>query len=385
MATPTVFDNSSTMVDVSGGINEPPSGLTTPYEGFYYAFYGSGGFTMDQCFNTIKLQQQNPLLRYDVTKALQVRFDVRTFNSKIGLIKESNNVDIIDSSFNAVTDKFPNNSITISASEFLNGMSAAQVISVGAYSTAYSDYIQFVNTYFGYAGGFSSLFAEASEFDINGGVFDASAFMNIITPYSLDGGENVKPLEGSITISDINNLLKFAIDGNVFKNRTPQLSDASASDPGFVSASGVVYDASGYSLEHTLYKSNYGMADGFMHGDLIFIPAGTTVKLHVVIDSENFNPLNNLGPSNVTDLISSMDTDRTYTKKYYPNNGTGETTAQDMFIYDDSAFDISGNSGLSGTAKKIFTERSTATTTNIDRILTAPLLIKLDNLYDIEV
>ena len=292
-------------------------------------------------------------------------------------------MDIIDSSFNAVTDKFPNNSITISASEFLNGMSAAQVISVGAYSTAYSDYIQFVNTYFGYAGGFSSLFAEASEFDINGGVFDASAFMNIITPYSLDGGENVKPLEGSITISDINNLLKFAIDGNVFKNRTPQLSDASASDPGFVSASGVVYDASGYSLEHTLYKSNYGMADGFMHGDLIFIPAGTTVKLHVVIDSENFNPLNNLGPSNVTDLISSMDTDRTYTKKYYPNNGTGETTAQDMFIYDDSAFDISGNSGLSGTAKKIFTERSTATTTNIDRVLTAPLLIKLDNLYDI--
>jgi len=79
-----------------------------------------------------------------------------------------------------------------------------------------------------------------------------------------------------------------------------------------------------------------------------------------------------------------MDTDRTYTKKYYPNNGSGETTAQDMFIYDDSAFDISGNSELPGTAKKIFTERSTATTTNIDRVLTAPLLIRLDNLYDLE-
>jgi hypothetical protein len=384
MATPTVIDNSSTMVDVSGGINNPPAIITASYEGFYYAFYGSGGFTMDQCFNTIKLQQQNPLLRYDVTKAVQVRFDVRTFNSKIGLIKEPNNVDIITSDFNAVTDKFPNNSITITAAEFLAGMSAAQVLSVGAYSTAYSDYIQFVNTYFGYAGGFSSLFAEASEFDINGGVFDADSFMNIITPYSLEGGENVKPLVGAITISDINNLLKFAIDGNVFKNRIPQLSDASASDPGYVSTVGVVYDSSGYSLQHTLYNSNYGMADGFMHGDLIFIPAGTTVKLHVVIDSENYNPLNNLGPSNVTDLISDMDTNRTYTKKYYPNNGTGETSAEDMFIYDDSAFDISGNSELPGTAKKIFTERSTATTTNIDRVLTAPLLIKLDNLYDIE-
>uniref|UniRef100_A0A6C0KKI7 Uncharacterized protein n=1 Tax=viral metagenome TaxID=1070528 RepID=A0A6C0KKI7_9ZZZZ len=379
MATPTVYDNSSTMVDVSGGINNPPTIITASYEGFYYAFYGSGGFTMDQCFNTIKLQQQNPLLRYDVTKAVQVRFNVRTFNEKIGLYKAWNNVDISSSAFNSVTDKFPQNSITINASEFLNGMSAAQVLSVGAYETMYSDYIQFVNTYFGYAGGFSSLFADASEFDINGGVFDANAFMNIITPYTTEGGENVKPLEGSITISDINNLLKFAIDGNVFKNRTPQVldaTDASASDPG--------YDASGFSYAHSLYKTNFGMADGFIHGDLIFIPAGTTVKLHVVIDSENYNPLNNLGPSNVTDLISSMDTDRTYTKKYYPNNGSGETTAQDMFIYDDSAFDISGNSELPGTAKKIFTERSTATTTNIDRVLTAPLLIRLDNLYDLE-
>jgi hypothetical protein len=380
MANPNDTYNTSTMVDVSGGINNPPTIITASYEGFYYAFYGSGGFTMDQCFNTIKLQQQNPLLRYDVTKAVQVRFNVSTFNEKIGLYKQSNNVDIISSAFNSVTDKFPENSITITAAEFLAGMSEAQVLSVGAYETMYSDYIQFVNTYFGYAGGFSSLFADASEFDINGGLFDASAFMNIITPYTTASGENVKPLVGAITISDINNLLKFAIDGNVFKNRTPQVvdaTDASASDTG----SG--YDANGFSYEHSLYKTNFGMADGFIHGDLIFIPAGTTVKLHVVIDSENYNPLNNLGPSNVSNLISTMDTNRNYTKKYYPNNGSGESKEEDMFIYDDSAFDISGNSGLIGTPKKIFTETSTATTTNIDRILTAPLLIRLDNLYDL--
>jgi hypothetical protein len=380
MANPNDTYNTSTMVDVSGGINNPPTIITASYEGFYYAFYGSGGFTMDQCFNTIKLQQQNPLLRYDVTKAVQVRFNVRTFNEKIGLYKQSNNVDIISSAFNSVTDKFPQNHVTIEASEFLAGMSEAQVLSVGAYETMYSDYIQFVNTYFGYAGGFSSLFAEASEFDINDGLFDASAFMNIITPYTTASGENVKTLVGAITISDINNLLKFAIDGNIFKNRTPQVVDATVAS---ASDTGSGYDANGFSYEHSLYKTNFGMADGFIHGDLIFIPAGTTVKLHVVIDSENYNPLNNLGPSNVSDLISTMDTSRTYTKKYYPNNGSGETTAQDMFIYDNSAFDISGNSGLIGTAKNIFTETSTATTTNIDRILTAPLLIRLDNLYDL--
>ena len=82
MATPTTIDNSSTMITLPG-IVDAPIGNTTPYEGYYYAFYGSGGFTMDQCFNTIKLIEQNPLLRYDVTKALQVRFDVRTFNEKL--------------------------------------------------------------------------------------------------------------------------------------------------------------------------------------------------------------------------------------------------------------------------------------------------------------
>jgi hypothetical protein len=88
------------------------------------------------------------------------------------------------------------------------------------------------------------------------------------------------------------------------------------------------------------------MADGFVAGDLIFIPAGTTVKLHLVIDSEIFNPTNNIGATNVLDLIQ-------------------KTTVSSM-----------GDT----TSKYFFTETSSASATNIDRTLTAPLLIKLDNL-----
>jgi hypothetical protein len=357
MATPTTIDNSSSMITLPG-IVDAPIGNTTPYEGYYYAFYGEGGFTMDQCFNTINLIQQNPLLRYDVTKALQVRFDVRTFNEKLNLYKDASNIYVLESSFNTVTDNFPNDNITITATEFVSGMTEDQVISVGAYSTMYSDFIQLVNTYFGYAGGFSSLFSSASEFDINGGVFDASSVIKIINEYDLSGGENVKQVTGSITISNINNLLKYAIDSNVFKNRTTQQSTGSASD--------TIYDVSGYAYDNSLNKSNYGMADGFIAGDLIFIPAGTTIGLHLVIDTENYTPLNNLGPSNVTNLINTMDTSRTSTTKYYPDNNDS-TLPTDILI--------------DGTTK-IFTERSTATTTNIDKVLTAPLLIKLDNLSE---
>jgi hypothetical protein len=344
---------------LSGPINDIV--IDTSYSGFYYAFLGTGGFTMDQCFNNIKLRQEAAILKYDVTNSLQVTFDVRTFNEKIGLFKDYYNINIISSDFDRISDTFPNDNITIEATEFVSGMTTDQVISVGVYSTIYSDFIEFVNTYFGYAGGFSSLFSSASEFDINGGKFDASAFLHIITESNVPTQNNptdlsnVKAVTGNITISNINALLKYAIDGDVFNNRNPQLSTGTASNP--------EADSSGNVYANTLYKSNYGMSDGFIAGDLIFIPAGTTINLHLVIDSENYGPLNNLGPANVSNLINSMDTSRTTTKKFIDANGNQND------LYTEAQ-------------EKIFTETTTATTTNIDRTLTAPLLIKLANFYN---
>jgi len=369
----------SNLTSLVNDINRDPSNnaIHEAYIGNVYAFYATGGFTMDQCFNTIKLYEQAQLSQYDVTTALQVRFDVRTFNQKLGLLKDDNNFYVTDSSLNTYTDRFSIDEISISANEFVDGMTSAQVISVGRYSTMYSDYIEFVNTYFGYAGGFSSLFASASEFDINKGVFDYNSFINLLNPYNsadgsypnygIDGsnlgydvsGENVKLLTGNITISNINSLLRYAIDANVFNNRKPatvtpivvngdseNLSTivGNISDPGNQTASDLCGNIA--SDLQPMWKSNYGMADGFVAGDMIFIPAGTTVKLHLDIESEIFNPTNNIGATNVLDLIQ-------------------KTTVSSM-----------GDT----TSKYYFSETSSASATNIDRTLTAPLLIKLDNL-----
>jgi len=305
------------VIDLS--INVPPVG-NNKYTGVYYTIFATGGFSMEQGFATIKLASQNPINQFDVTQALQVKLDVRAFNRKLGLVKDYNNHYIIDSSFNYMTNRFPIDTITISASEFVNSMTSDKVISLGTYTTVYSDFMNYVNTYFGYAGGFSSLFASVSQFDINAGVFDASGFINIINGKSTDAsGAYINNLTGAINIYNINNLITYAVDGNVFANRDP-VNGMTASDPN--------------------NPSNYGLKDGFMAGDLIFIPTGTTITLKLSIESENYNPTNNIGPANVNQVSN-------YTQKY---------------------------------GSSYYTESTSATLTNINRVLTAPLLIKLDNL-----
>jgi hypothetical protein len=196
--------------------------------------------------------------KYDVTETLQVKFDVRTFNEKIGLIKDASNIGIIDSSYNPSTNNFPVNTITLSATEFVNGMSTSQVISVGKYTTLYSDFQIFLNAYFGYPDGFSSLFTIQSQIDINGGVFDASALMNLMTYKALNAsGEYVNAVTGEITIENVNALLRFANQYNPFNNRTSSQSNVSA---------------------------------GFIDKDLIYIPTGTNVTLYVNIKNVDSYP-----------------------------------------------------------------------------------------------
>ena len=121
-------------------------------------------------------------------------------------------------------------------------------------------------------------------------------------------------------INDINAIIDYAVDSNVFGNRTP-VTGTTAGDP---------YN-----------RSNYGINDGFVAGDLIFIPTGSTITLRLAIDYENANAINNIGPANVTE----------------------ETAA-------------SNNTSANG----YFSNTTSASVNNIQRTLTAPILIKLANL-----
>jgi len=217
----------------------------SPYVGEFYAYEASGGYVMEQGIPTIKLTPYETINKYDVTQAFQVKYDVRVFNEKLGLYKDASNVGIIDTSYNNSTLSFPKDSISLSASEFRLGIKASNILSLGYYHALYSDFETLLNAYFGFPQGFTSLFSVQSQVELNGGVFDASAMINLMNYSALNAsGEYVNTMTGNISIEHVNAMLRYACQENPFNNRTTQTP-----------------------------------ADGFIANDLIFVPTGTKITL----------------------------------------------------------------------------------------------------------
>jgi hypothetical protein len=282
------------------------------YVGLNYAVTGLGGFIMEEGVKTVTMIPINQINQYDVTNSVQIKFDVRTFNEKLGLYKDPSNVNIITSSWDNTTGNFPMDTITLTSPDFVEGVYAQNIISVGSLQTAYSDFILYVNDYFGYANGFSTLFTTSSLFDINNGVFDASAFVHIINGQTLNPttGEYVNDLSGSVTVNYINNIIDYICYANPFNNR-PTTGNNGA----------------GYTIQ-----------DGFIDGDLIYIPTGITFTMNLNINNNDIY-LNYLGENHLTQLTSQTN----YTNGYFSVN-------------------------------------TQATQTNIRRTVKAPLLLRLTNL-----
>lgn len=288
-------------------MSNPIIATDASYVGLYYALSATGGYKIEEGLKTITLLPVNQINQYDTTDSLQVRFDVRTFNQAIGLYKDASNQTILDTSFNESTFTFPTDIIELTANQFVLGMTENQVISVGKLKYVYQDFIEYVNNYFGFPNGFTTLFTLSSQIGINGGVFDANEFIKVIhgTTLNPSTGEYIKDLSGSITLNSVNQLLNFVNYSNSFNNRTTGVTS---------------------------------IKDGFIEGDIIFVPNGITITLNLDIISNSIG-LNTLGSS----LLSQLNSSTNYTNNYFSVN-------------------------------------TTTTNTNIKRIIKAPLLIKLTNL-----
>ena len=152
------------------------------------------------------------------------------------------------------------------------------------------------------------------------------------------------------------------MDANPFNNRNPS-TGTTASDP---------YD-----------RSNYGVTDGFLENDLFFIPAnGFQVTLKLAIDQEAFgNPLNNAGTGFLTNTATSNSA--AATANAYTNPSLNVSS-----VYDHSFNDISLNQGVNTVGQQqggaatttTFVSQTSSSTTLIQRVLQAPLLIRLANL-----
>jgi hypothetical protein len=374
-------ESGSSMYSASGiSGNNNPAGLTGVYgaatTGPVYCIQAYGGYATTQSFDTIHRLSETVIGRYDVTGAVEVLMDVRLFNNKIGIAKDSSNVNILSGStasyYNDVSNMLITDSFDISASEFVYDISTNGntncIISVGVLSTIYSDFSNYVATYFGMPNlptsgnntgtndseyGFATLFSNAPNFNPNNGTFDKAAFVNLINAgtnnagftggtMGYDGsGANISELSGNIKISGITSLLRNAVDVNPFGNRDPA-NGTTASDP---------YD-----------RSNYGVTDGFFANDLFFIPSnGISVTLTLTIDQEAFgNPANNVGSGYL--------------------NGTATSNGYDISGVYDASFNQNTIINTNNPNNTTFVSSTTSSSTLISRNITAPLLIRLANL-----
>jgi photosystem II stability/assembly factor-like uncharacterized protein len=285
------------------------------FTGYKHAFNASGGYTVDQGFSQIRLLSQH--ITYDVTDSVQVYFSATTLNSKLGILKDASGrvvQALIDASDNLQYD-----TLNLSSSDYINGINTESVVSVGRLQYVYNDFISTVSSYFGDPNGFASLFLDSTTFDVNGGVFDASAYIQVVNSSKFTmTGSFVSDLSGAVTVKNINDTLEYLLDSNIFENRP-----------------------------HT-FPPSYKVEDGFLAGDLVFIPTGFTIKLSLDIQSEFTPEAQNTGTRNLDEIVEQLNWTTGYIKRstaYSSTNITQTTTLPILLVLVDDVVAVNENYG----------------------------------------
>ena len=173
----------------------------TPLTDIYY-IPSIGWFNIEQHFGTIPLEEVT-IQDLDLTLALQLKVNVRTFNEKIGLIKDASNNTIIQSSFDSSNNVFSIDDISLNYQDILPDIITDNVISVGGFSSMYRDFKRNVINYYEHADNVS-LFNNISKVILDEPEFTKDDFVNIFTNINSDGGYDIS---GQIYISEVSNTL----------------------------------------------------------------------------------------------------------------------------------------------------------------------------------
>jgi len=155
--------------------------------------------------------------KYDLTNALQIIMEKEIFNSKIGV-------------FDEFLQRFSNNSILLETSDFL--LTENQIVSLGSLEMMYMDFKKYVYDYFNMKTCFH-IFNEKMNV-----LFDEEELCKMMR-------ENL--YTGYIEIKDIHNVIETLIKYNICDNRT----------------------------------NNDVLENGFMNGDIFYIPEGLCITLSV--------------------------------------------------------------------------------------------------------
>lgn len=277
------------------------------HTGNCYVIGSDGGFSLKQNFMDIGIAPSNNLTpAYDLSNALQISLGVRILNDKLGIVKDSSNNAVLSALMTDDNTSLQAQSLTFTNSDLTDTTGPKNIISMGRMSSLYKDFSETMRTYFGLPSGFGNIFSHENVTNVNSGIFDPSALIHVLNGNNFDvSGSYISDISGSITINNINEILRFVIDNNAFNNRDP--------------------------------SDNIGLSTGFIGGDLIYVPDGLTIGMSVPVLSETYFPINNLGPSNLEKIDASINYYESYSKvrkttTYDLNHVTQHYTVPILFV-----------------------------------------------------
>lgn len=227
----------------------------------YHIIPAIGGFHIEQKFGgPVKVYASAETKEMDFTLALQLNVNVRTFNEKLGLIKDASNNVIISSPFDISNGKFPDD-IIFTFQDFIPDLSVDNIISVGSFSNIYTDFRRSIVNYFAVSTS-TNVFDSADESQYTG-EFTKEKFVDLYTVNDIP-----VDISGEMYIYFVSQLLTSITTKDPFDNR-----------------------------------SNKTVEDGFIAGDIVLLSEGISIKLDLTlkpvdplpgIDISN-NPISLLG------------------------------------------------------------------------------------------
>ena len=292
--------------------------------GTVYSIIGSGAFTMTRVFATIALEttETGAINSIDTSNAIQINIEANDINSLLGervLDELRISYNAVNGTFDNVSDSIASDTLTISGVKLASWLRAdTQIKNTGKYSTLYSGFKTFVAEYFGLSGSFASLYNDAGRLSFTDGTVTATGpTYGNLTPLGLfnlmkattpgtdpavgGGGGTQTAMGGSITIPNLSTLLRFAVDTNVFNNRKAVAAVTA------VTAVPAVYDTDGTTIITPAILGvtgvtgvNFGVGNGFIAGDLIYVATGASATLTI-----GLTPERDTDPMNVVKTITT--------------------------------------------------------------------------------
>ena len=221
------------------------------YSGYHHAISAVGSFSLKEKAQLLKIQPIENIGKYNVSNSVQIVLSNQLLNNKLGI-------------FNQNSSHFEMDSVTISADDFANAITESQINTVGKLETIYGDFAQYIDDFLSFEEGFSSIYYMEDPVGIENREFTSTELYQLITKQIDNIYGTYNEIFGNITIYGINELLKNAKKMNIFGNRA----------------------------------KNNDIMNGFLEGDIIYIPYGINITLSLELDANTLR-LNEAGKKHV--------------------------------------------------------------------------------------